>query len=192
MEPISISKVLLIVKIALFVQVGIHSKCNDGLFILQHWGAGLLQHLSLTHFFSRIFVLRFLSHVQSMGHFMNMFRATSSFHRCKSVGVRIVQFLWEMVLLRTLHHQWSSCWICILEMTKRHFPTAWSLRSPHMNACDFCLLWYLKHGPISISTHFSSLLKELLQTVRAISRWEIHISFHLIQTAALWCLLWTH
>ncbi|GBM33941.1 hypothetical protein AVEN_79834-1 [Araneus ventricosus] len=55
-KPISISKVLLILKIAEYGQERIRSKCNHCLFILKRslCGAGLRQHLSLALSFSEI------------------------------------------------------------------------------------------------------------------------------------------
>ncbi|GBL82020.1 hypothetical protein AVEN_50594-1 [Araneus ventricosus] len=43
--------------------------------------------------------------VQSVGHVMNLFCATSSFQHCNSADVWIAQFLCKMALFRTLQHQ---------------------------------------------------------------------------------------
>ncbi|GBN10539.1 hypothetical protein AVEN_182672-1 [Araneus ventricosus] len=66
--PISISRVLSILKIAEYGQEKIRSKCKHCLFVLKRslWGEGLRQHLSLVLSFSRRLVFRVLLPVQSM------------------------------------------------------------------------------------------------------------------------------
>ncbi|GBN38544.1 hypothetical protein AVEN_98491-1 [Araneus ventricosus] len=93
-KPISISKVLPILKIAEYGQERILSKCNHYLIILKRslCGAGLRQHLSLALSFSRRFVLRVLLPVQSMEHVLNLFCETSSFQHCNSADAWIAQF----------------------------------------------------------------------------------------------------
>ncbi|GBN95482.1 hypothetical protein AVEN_183246-1 [Araneus ventricosus] len=122
-----------------------------------------------------------------MGHAMNLFCATSSFLHCNSADVCKAQFLCKLALLHTPVKQLLNMHFGNDRIICRHFPTAWTPRSPDLNPCDFWLWGYLKDvvygGPIAnldelknrITQHIHNITTETLRSVveLAVLRFQI-------------------